>query len=165
MVTFGLNFYTETCPLELGMSMPESNEQNKEHSKVSVRIGEFQVELEGTHGNVKKLMGEELFDFIKGLQETTKQLPPSTEVTPEVSPEEEAVPPLGRPSTTMEALSQLFKTEWGRKPRQLSEIMQALEANGLYYKKPVVAKVLVDLIKKKELRRLGTKGTFQYVAV
>ena len=130
-----------------------------------MRIGEFQVELEGTHGNVKKLMGKELFDFIKGLQETTKQIPTPSEITPEVSSEEEAVPPLGRPSSTMEALSQLFKTEWGRKPRQLSEVMQALEANGLYYKKPVVATVLVQLIKKKELRRLGTKGNFQYVAV
>jgi len=145
--------------------MAEKNEENKEHSKVSVRIGEFQVELEGTHGNVKKLMGKELFDFIKGLQETTKQIPTPSEITPEVSSEEEAVPPLGRPSSTMEALSQLFKTEWGRKPRQLSEVMQALEANGLYYKKPVVATVLVQLIKKKELRRLGTKGNFQYVAV
>jgi hypothetical protein len=146
--------------------MSDEIEQNKEHSRVSVRVGEFQVELEGTHGNVKKLMGKELFDFIKELQETTKQMPqPSTEVTPEVSPEEEAVPPLGRPSTTMEALSSLFKTDWGKKPRQLSEVMQALEANGLYYKKAVVAKVLVDLIKKRELRRLGSKGTFGYVAV
>ena len=144
--------------------MTNRNEQDKEHSRVSVRIGDFQVELEGTHGNVKKLMGEDLFDFIKGLQETTKSLPISAEISPEVSPEEEAVPPLGRPSTTSEALSQLFKTEWGRKPRPLSEIMKALEANGLYYKKPVVAKVLVDLIKKKELRRLGSKGNFLYVA-
>ena len=145
--------------------MTNEEEPNKEHSKVSVRIGEFQVELEGTHDNVKQLMGKDLFDFIKGLQESARQSPVSTEVHPEVSgEEEETVPPLGRPSTTMEALSQLFKTEWGRKPRQLSEIMQALEANGLYYKKPVVAKILVDLIKKKELRRLGTKGTFQYVA-
>jgi len=145
--------------------MPDENEQKKEHSKVSVRIGEFQVELEGTHANVTKLMGKQLFEFIKGLQETTKQLPSSVEVTPEVAPEEETVPPLGRPSTTIDALSQLFKTEWGRKPRPLSEVMRALEANGLYYQKPVVAKVLVDLIKKKEIRRLGSRGTFEYVAV
>jgi hypothetical protein len=140
-------------------------ELNKEHTKVSVRLGEFQVDIEGTHGNVRQLMEEDVFDFIKGLQETTKQSATSVEVPPEVPSEEEvSVPPLGRPSSTIEALSQLFKTEWGRKPRQLSEVMQALEANGLYYKKPVVAKVLVDLIKKKELRRLGTKGSYQYVA-
>jgi hypothetical protein len=150
--------------LGLGIKMAEENEQKKEHSRVSVRIGDFQVELEGTHGNVTKLMGEDLFKFIRGLQETTKQVPSSVEVSPEVAPEEEAVPPLGRPSTTTDALSQLFKTEWGKKPRLLSDVMQALEANGLYYKKAVVAKVLVDLIKKKELRRIGSKGSFQYVA-
>jgi hypothetical protein len=146
------------------MIMQENNEQNKEHSRISVRIGEFQVELEGSHGNVEKLMGKKLFDFIKELQETTKVMPISTEVAPEIAPEEEAVPPLGRPSTTTDALSQLFKTDWGKKPRVLSDVMQALEANGLYYQKAVVAKVLVDLIKKKELRRIGSKGSFQYVA-
>lgn len=144
--------------------MAEENEKNKEHSRVLVRIGDFQVELEGTHGNVMKLMGKDLFKFIRGLQETTKQVSSSVEVSPEVAPEEEAVPPLGRPSTTIDALSQLFKTEWGKKPRLLSDVMQALEANGLYYQKAVVARVLVDLIKKKELHRIGSKGSFQYVA-
>jgi len=150
--------------LGLGIKMTTEDEKKKEHSRVSVRIGDFQVELEGTHGNVTKLMGEDLFKFIKGLQETTKQVPSSIEVGPEVAPEEEAVPPLGRPSTTIDALSQLFKTEWGKKPRLLSDVMQALEANGLYYQKPIVAKILVDLIKKKELHRIGSKGSFQYVA-
>src|SRR3972149_9152504 len=142
--------------------MVVKNEQDQEHSKVSVRIADFQVELEGTHSNVKTLMSKELFDFIKGLQETIKQMqiPSQTEITSELAGEDETVPPLGRPGTTSEALSMLFKTEWGRKPRQLSEVMKALEANGLYYKKAVVAKVLVDLIKKKELRRIGNKGSF-----
>jgi len=141
-------------------------EKSNEHSRISVRIGDFQVDLEGTHATIRELIGKDksLFDFIKELQKTISEMPSPIEVTPEVSTEEEAVPPLGRPSTTSEALSQLFKTDWGRKPKTLSEIMQALEANGLYYKKPVVAKVLVDLIKKKELRRRGSKGSFQYVA-
>lgn len=145
--------------------MAEKNDkEKKEHTRLSVRIGEFQIGLEGTHSNVEGLMGKKLFDFIKNLRETIGEVQISTEVSSEVPLEEETVSPLGRPSTTIEALSQLFKTDWGRKPRQLSEVMKALEANGLYYKKPVVAKVLVDLIKKKELRRLGAKGTYQYVA-
>ena len=41
--------------------------------------------------------------------------------------------------------------------------MKAFEINGLYYKKAVVATILVDLMKKKELRRLGEKRNFQYV--
>ena len=62
--------------------MPDENEQKKERSKISIRIGDAQVELEGTNENIKKLMGKELVDFTRGLEETTKQLPPSTEITP-----------------------------------------------------------------------------------
>ncbi len=91
--------------------MPDENEQKKEHSKVSIRIGDAQVELEGTNENIKKLMGKELVDFTKGLEETTKQLPSSTEIapkitpkTPEVSPKEKTMPPPSRPSATPEPL-------------------------------------------------------------
>jgi hypothetical protein len=143
----------------------ESKVQNKEeHSRVSVRIGNFQVEVEGTYANIKTLMEKEVLDFIGKLQRAVGETP--TPITPEVSEEAkeaEAIPPLGRPSTTIEALSTLFNTEWGEKPRTLADVMNSLEANGLYYKKAVVAKVLVDLIKRKELRRLGSRGSFQYV--
>jgi len=146
--------------------MAQEKKSNEDRTRVSVRIGDFHLEVEGTNGNVKSLMGDkkDLFEFISQLKKTVGEVPSSTEPAPEVSGEEEVIPPLGRPSTTSEALSALFNSDWGRKPRTLSVIMDALEANGLYYQKPVVAKVLVDLIKKKELRRIGSKGSFQYVA-
>jgi uncharacterized coiled-coil protein SlyX len=117
--------------------MPNDDEQNKKRSKISVRIGEVQVELEGTYDNIKKLMGKELFDFTKGLQETKKQLPPSTEITPEVkpkapeiTPKEKTVPPPSKPSTTPEALSQKSRvsaigktTEKGSRKRIVSRTM------------------------------------------
>jgi len=89
--------------------MPNEDEQNKERSKVSLRIGEVQVELEGTYDNIKKLMDKELFDFAKSLEGTTKQLPSSTETapkltpkTPEITPKEKTVLPPSKPSTTPE---------------------------------------------------------------
>jgi len=87
--------------------MPDEDEQKKERSRISVRIGEVQVELEGTYDNIKKLMGKELFDFAKGLEKTKKQLPSSTEITPkapEVTLTEKTAPPPSRPSTTSEIL-------------------------------------------------------------
>jgi len=125
--------------------MPDENEQKKEHSRISVRIGEVQVELEGTYDNIKKLMGKELFDFTKGLQETKKQLPSSTEITPavtpkapvvtprvpEVAPKEKAVPPPARPSTTSEALSQ---------PSRVSAIGKTTEKKG---QKKIVGRTMV----------------------
>ena len=96
--------------------MPDEDEQNKKRSRISVRIGEFHVELEGTYDDIKKLMGKELVDFTKGLEETTKPLPSSTEITPKVTPKAPVItpktpkvtpkekpappPPPGKPSTT-----------------------------------------------------------------
>jgi cell division protein FtsB len=75
------------------MDMPKEDEQNKERSKISMRIGEVQVELEGTYDNIKKLMERDLVDFAKGLEGTTKQLPPSTETPPKVIPRTPETPP------------------------------------------------------------------------
>lgn len=141
-----------------------SEKKERQFSRVSVRIGDVQVDLEGTHSNVKEIMEKDVLDFIEKLQKTISEKPGQA-LTPEVvEGAEETVPPLGKPSTTTEALSSLFKTDWGKKPRTLSDVMDALQANGLYYRKAAVAKILVDLIKDKQLRRIGSRGSFQYVA-
>ena len=108
--------------------MPDEDEQKKERSRISVRIGEVQVELEGTYDDVKKLMGKELFDFTKRLQETRKQLPSSTEITPEVAPKapqvtpkEKTVPPPTKPPATAKALPQ---------PSSVSAIGKTTEKKG-----------------------------------
>lgn len=100
--------------------MPDKDEQIKERSKLSLRIGDVQVELEGTYDDIHKLMGKDLFDFTKGLQEPKKPLPSSTEIKPEVTPKapevtpkaaeitpkEKTVPPPSKPSTTAEVSAQ-----------------------------------------------------------
>lgn len=63
-----------------------------------------------------------------------------------------------------EALSTLFKKEWGRKSRTLDAIMEVLEINGLYYKKAAVATQLVRIMRRQEIRRFGTRGSYKYVA-
>jgi uncharacterized coiled-coil protein SlyX len=93
--------------------MPDENEQKKERSRISIRIGDAQVELEGTNENIKKLMDKEVLDFTKRLEETTKPVPPSTEntpkttpKTPEVTPKEKPVPSPSKPSTTSKTPAQ-----------------------------------------------------------
>jgi outer membrane murein-binding lipoprotein Lpp len=93
--------------------MPDEDEQKKGRSRISVRIGEAQVELEGTYDNIKKLMDKELFDFAKGLQEATEQLPSSAGITPEaapkapeVTPKEKTAQPPTKPPAIAKALSQ-----------------------------------------------------------
>ena len=73
-------------------------------------------------------------------------------------------PQLGRPGTMSEAISTLFKKDWGKKPRTLDAIMEVLEINGLYYKKAAVATHLVRMMRKQEIRRFGKRGSYKYVA-
>lgn len=101
------------------MDMPEED-KNKEHSRISLRVGEVQVELEGTYDNIKKLMDKDLVDFTRGLEKTTTQLPSSAEITPtvppkapetapkatEVTPKEKTMPLPSKSSSASEAPSQ-----------------------------------------------------------
>ncbi|MEM2971144.1 MAG: hypothetical protein QW270_01795 [Candidatus Bathyarchaeia archaeon] len=148
------------------MTNEAKKEDKNEHSRISVRLGEFQIELEGTHANVLSLMGKPLYEFIKELQKVVGEIPSVEEVkTVEEVPPTEYPPPLGKPSTLGEALRKLMvETGWGRKPRSLGEIMTALETNGLYHKPATVATTLVYLVKNGTLRRLGSRGNFKYVA-
>jgi len=146
--------------------MTDSNNENEEteYTRISIRLGEFQVEIEGTHNNVQSLMGESLYEFIRGLQKISEEIPEQV-ISEEVAPLTEYPPPLGKPATLKDALKTLMvDTGWGNTPRKLSEIMTALETNSLYYSAPSVSKTLVRLMREGTLRRLGSKGSFQYVA-
>lgn len=142
------------------------SENNNKRSRVVVRIGEAEIELEGEHSNVLSLMGKPLFEFIRGFQETIGELPSTMAEAPEVSEEaaKEFPPQLGKVDTMAEALSQLYKKPWGRTPRKLEDIMNVLEVNGLYYRKSAVATQLVYMMRRKEIRRFGKRGSYKYVA-
>ena len=73
------------------MVMHKKDKQNEERSKISMKIGEVQVEFEGTSENIKKLMDKELFDFAKKLEGTAKELPSPTRSTSKVASEAQKV--------------------------------------------------------------------------
>jgi len=84
------------------MNMPDEDKRNKDHTKISLRIGDVQVELEGTSDNIKKLMDKDLVNFTKGLEKTTEQLPSSTEIAPKITPKAPEPAPRA-PEVTQEA--------------------------------------------------------------
>jgi hypothetical protein len=123
--------------------MPDENEQKKEHTKISIRIGDAQVELEGTYDNIKKLMGKDLADFTEGLKGVPKPLPPPTEVAPkitpkapEVTPKEKPVPPPSKPPTPSEAVVKPPVSAIGKPPEKMGK-RKAISRNA------VIALVLV----------------------
>lgn len=148
----------------------ETERPRKEFTSVAVRLGDFEIKIEGKHENVKTLMGEPLYDFIRGLQSVSEELPEVTTsttvtTTTDETPITEYPPPLGKPRTLADALRNLMiSSEWGSRPRQLNEIMTAMETSGIYYSSGQVSRRLLDLVRQNELRRLGTRGNYRYVA-
>ena len=53
-----------------------SKDENKDYSKISMRIGDVHVEFEGTSENIKKLMEKETIELAKKMEATAKQVPP-----------------------------------------------------------------------------------------
>jgi len=131
--------------------MPNEDEQDKERSKISLRIGDVQVELEGTQENIKKLMSKELFDFAKGFEETSKQqqVPSSapteaaqkiTPKAPEVTPKEKTVPPPSKPSAPSEAPPQAPRVPTiAKKPEKVGK-------GKIGWKNLTIALVLVGIV-------------------
>ena len=132
--------------------MPKKNEQNQDRSKIAVRLGEVQVEIEGTQENIKKLMNKELFEFTKGLEATTKQQsPPPTEVIPEISakkpevaPKEKVAPPPPpiKSSTTAQTPSQSSRVPMIGKKTEMSKMGK----KKISWKPVAIALVLVCIV-------------------
>ncbi len=102
--------------------MPEKDKQNKEHSKISMKIGDVQVEFEGTTENIQKLMNKEMVDFAKKMEGTAEQLPSSSESAPkpvlkppEVAPKTKTGSPLSTTSIKAEVPTKKPRFTFGKK--------------------------------------------------
>ena len=59
----------------------------------------------------------------------------------------------------------MFEDEWGKNPRKLNQVKEALEARGLIYPRQSVAVSLLRLAQSGKLRRFkGKNGEFVYVS-
>ncbi len=126
--------------------MPDKNKQNKEHSKISMRIGEVQVEFEGTSENIKKLMNKEMLDFAKQLEDAAKQLPASTEVAPEAGPKTpkvvlkpNAASPTSMPSSVSEVPTKKGQYAIGKKTEKLGK-------KGTNWQNLAIAMIMVCIV-------------------
>lgn len=73
------------------------------------------------------------------------------------------VPSIGTPGSAREAIIKLFSSTWGKKPRTLGEILDALELNATYYPKGTTSKELTRMTQRGTLRRLRREGQLAYV--
>jgi hypothetical protein len=66
-------------------------------------------------------------------------------------------PKIIRTNKCGEAVVALLSTDWGKNPRSISELREAMEANAIFFPKTTLSGVLVWLVKKGRLRRWKDK--------
>jgi len=157
--------------------MPEDNRS----VKIKVRSGENEVEVEAAFSDIH--------EAIELIPEVLSKLPPprleagppssrspadASEVRFTESPSAGSTATIESsiPTVTIEngdslsdVISKFFSDPWGRSPKKLMEVREALQSYGLNYPKQSVAVALLRLAKGSKIRRFkGEGGEFVYTA-
>ncbi len=127
--------------------------------RLRVRIGDMEVELGGeksevlsTLDDLGEIVGKINVAFNDGTKSKTVQVAQPPE---ESSPLD--FPKIGRTNQCGEAVTSLLSTDWGKTPRAIGELREAMEANAIFFPKTTLSGVLVWLVKKGQLRRWKDK--------
>ena len=128
-------------------------EQTPFHLKV--KIGEMEVELEGEKQEVLSTL-----DDLKGIVDKVT-IAFNSAPKPEVRLVEKAdalnYPKIPRTNQCSEAVVSLLSTDWGRTPRAIGELREAMDANAIFVPNTTLSGVLLWLVKKDKLRRWKDK--------
>jgi hypothetical protein len=68
-------------------------------------------------------------------------------------------------SNCSEAVLKLLESDWGKEPRTLPELVDALKANALHYPSTTLSGVLTWLTKKGKVKRWKTDKGYTYAIV
>ena len=142
---------------------PDLGESNKETISLKLKLGNNELEISGPYNNVVNLINL-LLPYLmhkssKGRGEAVAEKKAETEslLPPSISIKK------GEPLTDI--LTKLFNTDWGHNPKPLKEIIDVLNAYGLYYPKSTIAVTLNRLSQRGVIRRIKTKEKrFLYVS-
>jgi hypothetical protein len=126
---------------------------------LKVKIGEMEVELGGEKAEVLSTL-DELPNIVEKVAvsfqgESTGHRPRPKKQTENAEPE--ALPQIPRTTQCSEAVTSLLADPWGKKPRTISELREAMEANAVFFPKTTLSGVLVWLVKKGTVRRWKDK--------
>ncbi|MFQ6052789.1 MAG: hypothetical protein ACE5OO_00985 [Candidatus Bathyarchaeia archaeon] len=132
---------------------------SKSPFRLRVRIGEMEVELGGAREEVISTL-DDLNGIIDKVSEAFKVESRNLARKSEPLKAQSTSPVFPRiPRTTQcsEAVVSLLSTEWGKTPRTISELREAMEANAIFFPKTTLSGVLVWLVKKGKIRRWKDK--------
>jgi hypothetical protein len=147
-----------------------SAKKSRENFAFRVKLGEYEVSIEGTREQVIKTI-EELPKLISNVQKAFEDLIPKAVATLTVkagTAKDEArfekYPRVLPTEKCDEVVLRVLETDWGKwRPRTIDELSGALKANGLRFKGPVLAEVLMGLVKRGKVRRWKTDAGHVYI--
>jgi len=158
--------------------MPKKSikENTKKHSRdfaFRIRIGEYEVEIKGTHEEVTRTI-ENLPSLVANIHEAFENIKPKTVATltvktePTAKTEEEApaksYPRIASPASPSDAVVKILQTDWGKwRPRTVDELKETMKVNDLTYSGRVLNDTLNKLAEKGSVRRWNTNTGFVYI--
>ncbi len=128
--------------------------------RLKIKIGEMEVELGGdkqevlsTLDDLKEIVDKVTIAFDGGPR------PEAWLVKPAIAEDVESLkyPKIPRTNQCSEAVVSLLSTDWGKTPRRIGQLREAMEANAVFFPKTTLSGVLVWLVKKGQLRRWKDK--------
>jgi len=139
---------------------------SSERVKMRVRSGQNEAEVEASIDQIREaiaLIPEITAKFPEGGAEVRRVLSPNEPTS--AQPPVEAHISSRLPVITVEKgdslsdiISKFFSDQWGKSPRKLAEVRDALQSYGLNYPKQSVAVALLRLAKTSKIRRFKSEG-------
>jgi len=154
-----------------GMTLQEKvAKEGRSNFAFRTRMGEYEVEISGTHEEVLKTI-EELPNLMTSVCKAFETVKPKTVATLSVKTEPSKVeavtqkyPKILPTENCDEAILRILETDWGKwRPRTINELKEAIKANGLHYSERIFAGVLMGLVKKAKVRRWKTDAGYVYI--
>jgi len=75
----------------------------------------------------------------------------------------EVYPSITKPENCSDAITKLLSTEWGKKPRTMAELKEAMAFNAVYYPEGTFKSALTRMTKDGKLRRMKKGDLFAYI--
>jgi hypothetical protein len=131
--------------------------------KIRARKSDSEIELEFETAVTLKEAEEVAHSALsKLLAISSPTLPSVTQTLPAVEGREE-YPSISKPESCSDAITKLLSTEWGKKPRTMAELKEAMTSNAVYYPEGTFKSTFTKMTKNGKLRRVKKGDVFAYI--
>ena len=120
--------------------------------QIRIRIGEAEVEIGGEREEVLETL-QELDKIVELVSVAFNVAMDERKPRSKSKSDPSLFPKIPRTNQCSEAVLSLLQDDWGKTPRTIGELREAMEANAVFFPKTTLSGVLVWQTKKGDLRR------------